>query len=165
MTSSLLHFEEKTRAEKIISSYVRKSNTAWLQLYAFLCAQTGCLITCTCTVDQDHQPTEEQVHQRGDDPRHDDPKEEVSGPGLAHASRQCERIHENFSDDGQRAGMDKHQGRVADRVSGSHRVRTRRISSPDCNSWKGLSAIDGGGTQMTHPCQCTSGCRSTTGCT
>ena len=26
-------------------SYVRKSNTAWLQLYAFLCAQTGCLIT------------------------------------------------------------------------------------------------------------------------
>ena len=45
LTSSLLHFEEKTRAEKIISSYVRKSNTAWLQLYAFLCAQTGCLIT------------------------------------------------------------------------------------------------------------------------
>ena len=45
LTSSLLHFEEKTRAEKIISSYVRKSNTAWLQLYAFLCAETGCLIT------------------------------------------------------------------------------------------------------------------------
>ena len=45
LTSSLVHFEEKSRAEKIISSYVRKSNAAWLQLYAFLCAQTGCLIT------------------------------------------------------------------------------------------------------------------------
>ena len=44
LTSSLLHFEEKSRAEKIISSYVGKSNTAWLQLYAFLCAQAGCLI-------------------------------------------------------------------------------------------------------------------------
>ena len=31
LTSSLVHFEEKT--------------SAWLQLYAFLCAQTGCLIT------------------------------------------------------------------------------------------------------------------------
>ena len=45
LTSSLVHFEEKSRAEKIINSYVNKSNTAWLQLYAFLCAQTGCLIT------------------------------------------------------------------------------------------------------------------------
>ena len=45
LTLSLVRFEEKSRAEKIISSYVRKSNTAWLQLYAFLCAQTGCLIT------------------------------------------------------------------------------------------------------------------------
>ena len=45
LTSSLLHFEEKTSAEKIILSYVGKGNTAWLQLYAFLCAQTGCLIT------------------------------------------------------------------------------------------------------------------------
>ena len=40
LTSSLVHFEEKSRAENIISSYVSKSNTAWLQLYAFLCAQT-----------------------------------------------------------------------------------------------------------------------------
>ena len=45
LTSSLVHFEEKTSAEKIILSYVSKGNTAWLQLYAFLCAQTGCLIT------------------------------------------------------------------------------------------------------------------------
>ena len=45
LASSLVHFEEQSRAEKIVSSYVRKSNTAWLQLYAFLCAQTGCLIT------------------------------------------------------------------------------------------------------------------------
>ena len=45
LTSSLVHFEEKTSAEKIILSYVNKSNTVWLQLYAFLCAQTGCLIT------------------------------------------------------------------------------------------------------------------------
>ena len=45
LTSSLVRFEEKSRAEKIVSSYVRKSNAAWLQLYAFLCAQTGCLIT------------------------------------------------------------------------------------------------------------------------
>ena len=45
LTSSLVHFEEKSSAEKIILSYVNKSNTAWLQLYAFLCAQTGCLIT------------------------------------------------------------------------------------------------------------------------
>ena len=45
LTSSLVHFEEKTSAEKIILSYVNKSNTAWLQLYASLCAQTGCLIT------------------------------------------------------------------------------------------------------------------------
>ena len=45
LTSSLVHFEEKSSAEKIILSYVSKSNTAWLQLYAFLCAQTGCLIT------------------------------------------------------------------------------------------------------------------------
>ena len=43
LTSSLLHFEEKTSAEKIILSYVGKGNAAWLQLYAFLCAQTGCL--------------------------------------------------------------------------------------------------------------------------
>ena len=45
LTSSLVHFEEKTSAEKIILSYVSKGNAAWLQLYAFLCAQTGCLIT------------------------------------------------------------------------------------------------------------------------
>ena len=45
LTSSLLHFDEKSKAEKIMNSYVRKSNTAWLQLYAFLCAQSGCLIT------------------------------------------------------------------------------------------------------------------------
>ena len=45
LTSSLVHFEEKSSAEKIILSYVNKSNTAWLQLYAFLCSQTGCLIT------------------------------------------------------------------------------------------------------------------------
>ena len=45
LTSSLVHFEEKTSAEKIILSYVRKGNAAWLQLYAFMCAQTGCLIT------------------------------------------------------------------------------------------------------------------------
>ena len=30
LASSLVHFEEKSRAEKIISSYVSKSNTAWL---------------------------------------------------------------------------------------------------------------------------------------
>ena len=40
LTSSLVHFEEKTSAEKIILSYVRKGNAAWLQLYAFMCAQT-----------------------------------------------------------------------------------------------------------------------------
>ena len=45
LTSSLVHFEEKTSAEKIILSYVSKGNAAWHQLYAFLCAQTGCLIT------------------------------------------------------------------------------------------------------------------------
>ena len=45
LTSSLVHFEEKTSAEKIILSYDRKGNAAWLQLYAFMCAQTGCLIT------------------------------------------------------------------------------------------------------------------------
>ena len=45
LTSSLVHFEEKSSAEKIILSYVSKSSTAWLQLYAFLCAQTRCLIT------------------------------------------------------------------------------------------------------------------------
>ena len=45
LTSSLLHFVEKTSAEKIILSYVGKGNAAWLQLYAFLCAQTGCLFT------------------------------------------------------------------------------------------------------------------------
>ena len=38
LTSSLLHFEEKTLS-------VGKGNAAWLQPYAFLCAQTGCLIT------------------------------------------------------------------------------------------------------------------------
>ena len=45
LTSSLVHFEEKTSAEKVILSYVGKGNAAWLQLYAFMCAQTGCLIT------------------------------------------------------------------------------------------------------------------------
>ena len=45
LTSSLVHFEERTCAEKIILSYVSKGNAAWLQLCAFLCAQTGCLIT------------------------------------------------------------------------------------------------------------------------
>ena len=82
LTSSLLRFEEKTSAEKIILSYVGKGNAAWLQLYAFLCAQTGCLITGrlpgakainaliqaeepgqrTWTVDPDYQEAEEEPH-------------------------------------------------------------------------------------------------------
>ena len=79
LTSSLLHFQEKTSAEKIILSYVGKGNAAWLQLYAFMCAQTGCLITGrlpdqrvdpgreeprqrTWTVDPDHQGTEKGPH-------------------------------------------------------------------------------------------------------
>ena len=84
LTSSLLHFEEKTSAEKIILSYVGKGNAAWLQLYAFLCAQTGCLITGRLpgakainaliqaekngqrawTVEPDYQEAEEEPHWR-----------------------------------------------------------------------------------------------------
>ena len=79
LTSSLLHCEEKTSAEQIILSYVGQGNAAWLQLYAFMYAQTGCLITGrlpgakainvliqaeteprqrTWTVDPDHQGSE-----------------------------------------------------------------------------------------------------------
>ena len=89
LTSSLLHFEEKTSAEKIILSYVGKGNAAWLQLYAFMCAETGCLITGRqshqrvdpgreeprqriWTVDPDHQGAEKGPHWWGDDLRHDD---------------------------------------------------------------------------------------------
>ena len=127
LTSSLVHFEEKSRAEKIVSSYVRKSNTAWLQLYAFLCAQTGCLFTGrlpgakainALIQAETNAPARlnRVVHQRDDDPRHDDPKEELSGSGLSHESRQCEGTHEDFSDDGQRAGMEKHRGEVVLRI-------------------------------------------------
>ena len=134
LTSSLAHFEEKTSAEKIIFSYVSKGNAAWLQLYAFLCAQTGCLITGrlpgakainaliqaeknprqrTWRIEPDHQGAEKGPHWWGNDTRHDDSEEELPGPGLA---RQCEREHEHLPDDGQRTGMDEHRGEIVLRV-------------------------------------------------
>ena len=132
LTSSLLHFEEKTSAEKIILSYVGKGNAAWLQLYAFLCAQTGCLFTgrlpgakaINALIQAEKNPDnapgqlnriikrQEEPHWRGDDSRHDDPQEELLGPGLAPEGRQLEREHEDLPDDGQRTGMDKHRGEI-----------------------------------------------------
>ena len=66
----------------------------------------------TWTVEPDHQETEEEPHQRGDDSRHDDQQEELLGPGLAPEGRQREREHEDLLDDGQRTGMDKHRGEI-----------------------------------------------------
>ena len=67
----------------------------------------------TWTVEPDYQETEEEPpHWRGDDSRHDDPQEELLGPGLAPEGRQLEREHEDLPDDGQRTGMDKHRGEI-----------------------------------------------------
>ena len=130
LTSSLVHFEEKTSAEKIILSYVRKGNAAWLQLYAFMCAQLDYWTPsgrqshqrvdtgreeprqCTWTVDPDHQGAEKGPHWWGNDSRHDDSEEELLGPGLAPEGCQCKREHEDLPDDGQRTGMDKHRGEI-----------------------------------------------------
>ena len=64
LTSSLLHFEEKTSAEKIILSYVGKGNAAWLQLYAFMCVDPGGEEPGqrTWTVEPDYQEAEEGPH-------------------------------------------------------------------------------------------------------
>ena len=41
--STLLIFDERRRADRIIAAYLNKPNLAWLQLYAYICAKTGCL--------------------------------------------------------------------------------------------------------------------------
>ena len=66
----------------------------------------------TWTVEPDYQEAEQGPHWRGDGPRHDDPQEELLGPGLAPEGRQLEREHEDLPDDGQRTGMDKHRGEI-----------------------------------------------------
>ena len=132
LTSSLVHFEEKTSAEKIILSYVRKGNAARLQLCAFMCAQTGCLINGRLpgakainaliqaeknpdnarTVDPDHQGAEKGPHWWGNDSQHDGSQKKLLGPGLAPEGCQCKREHEDLPDDGQRTGMDKRRGEI-----------------------------------------------------
>ena len=54
----------------------------------------------TWTVEPDYQEAEQGPHWRGDGPRHDDPQEELLGPGLAPEGRQLEREHEDLPDDG-----------------------------------------------------------------
>ena len=43
LVSTLLIFDERRRADRIIAAYLNKPNLAWLQLYAYICAKTGCL--------------------------------------------------------------------------------------------------------------------------
>ena len=43
LVSTLLIFDERRKAERIIAAYLNKPNLAWLQLYAYICAKTGCL--------------------------------------------------------------------------------------------------------------------------
>ena len=47
LVSTLLIFDEKRKAERIIAAYLNKPNLAWLQLYAYICAKTGCLHSAT----------------------------------------------------------------------------------------------------------------------
>ena len=131
LTSSLVHFEEKSRAEKIISPHARKSNTAWLQLYAFLCAQTGCLITgrlpgakaihalIQAETNPDNAPARLNriINQQN--------RRSINGTMIRDMMiRDMKswfwirpRGHtKTFSDDGQRAGMDKHRAEVVLRI-------------------------------------------------
>ena len=41
--TTLLTFDERRRADRIVAAYLNKPNLAWLQLYAYICAKTGCL--------------------------------------------------------------------------------------------------------------------------
>ena len=43
LVATLLIFDERRRADRIITAYLNKPNLAWLQLYAYICAKTGCL--------------------------------------------------------------------------------------------------------------------------
>ena len=43
LVSTLLNFDERRRANRIVAAYLNKPNLAWLQLYAYICAKTGCL--------------------------------------------------------------------------------------------------------------------------
>ena len=64
----------------------------------------------------DHQGAEKGAHWWGNDTRHDDPEEELPGPGLAPEGRQCEREHKDLPDDGQRTGMDEHRKKIVLRI-------------------------------------------------
>ena len=126
LTSSLLHFEEKTARRR---SFFPMLGTA----VCFPVCPNRMLVYWTpsgrqshqrvdpggeepgqrtWTVEPDYQETEEEPHWRGDGSRHDDPQEELLGPGLAPEGRQLEREHEDLPDDGQRTGMDKHRGEI-----------------------------------------------------
>ena len=39
LVATLLVFDERRRAERIIAAYLNKPNLAWLQLYAYICAK------------------------------------------------------------------------------------------------------------------------------
>ena len=41
LVTTLLIFDERRRADRIITAYLNKPNLAWLQLYAYICAKTG----------------------------------------------------------------------------------------------------------------------------
>ena len=43
LVTTLLIFDERRRADRTIAAYLNKHNLAWLQLYAYICAKTGCL--------------------------------------------------------------------------------------------------------------------------
>ena len=43
LVTTLLIFDKRRRADRIITAYLNKPNLAWLQLYAYICAKTGCL--------------------------------------------------------------------------------------------------------------------------
>ena len=133
LTSSLLHFEEKTSAEKIILSYVGKGNAAWLQLYAFLCAQTGCLFTgrlpgakaINALIQAEKNPDNApgQLNRIIKRQKRSPIREATIRDMMINKksflvldwplrARQREREHEDLPDDGQRTGMDKHRGEI-----------------------------------------------------
>ena len=43
LVTTLLIFDERRRADRTVAAYLNKPNLAWLQLYAYICAKTGCL--------------------------------------------------------------------------------------------------------------------------
>ena len=43
LVTTLLIFDKRRKADRIVAAYLNKPNLAWPQLYAYICAKTGCL--------------------------------------------------------------------------------------------------------------------------